>query len=229
MKPEEQRGESADGQPEAGAEPAPAGPATATPEASDPAAVQPPPATDTEADLDQPDEGLEESSPSEPEPDPLEAAQAEVERWKDKCLRTAADFDNYRKRARREVDDAVRRAREDLLRDLLPVFDNLERAVSHGESATDVQALVEGLRMVMRVFGDTLSKLGVSRVQSVGEPFDPALHEAIQQLESNDYPPGSVAAEVLAGYRMGERLIRPASVVVAKPSGAPGADTEPSN
>lgn len=152
--------------------------------------------------------------------DPLEEAKQEIARLKDQLLRTAADFDNFRKRARRDQVDAERKGREDLLRDLLPVFDNLERAVMHSEKATDVQSVVEGIQMVMRHFGDTLGKLSVERIPSVGQPFDPAVHEAIQHLETADHPAGSVAAEIQAGYRTPDRVIRPALVVVAKaPSG----------
>lgn len=148
--------------------------------------------------------------------DPLEAAQAEVARIRDQLLRTAADFDNFRKRARREVADAEVRGAETLLKELLPVFDNLERAASHAESATEVQSLVEGIRMVMRQFSDSLSRAGVERVDAEGSPFDPAVMEAIQQLETSSHPPGTVTQQVQAGYRMGDRLIRPAMVVVAK-------------
>jgi molecular chaperone GrpE len=150
-------------------------------------------------------------------PDPLAAAQAEVARVKDQLLRTLADFDNYRKRSRRETQDAERRAREDVLRDLLPVFDNFERAAQHAETASDVKSLSEGITMVMRIFLDTLSRLGVERVQAAGQPFDPSLHEAVQQLETSEQAPGTVVAEITPGYKMGDRLIRPAMVVVAKP------------
>ena len=103
-----------------------------------------------------------------------------------------------------------------MLRDLLPVFDNLSRAVQHAESASDVKSLADGISMVMRQFEDTLGKLGVERIKSVGEGFDPAVHEAIQQLETSDHAPGTVAAELQAGYRTGDRVVRPALVVVAK-------------
>ena len=83
-------------------------------------------------------------------------------------------------------------------------------------AATDVQSLADGIRMVGKQFTDTLSRLGVERVATVGQSFDPAVHEAIQHLETSDFPPGAVAAEVLGGYKFGERLIRPAMVVVAK-------------
>jgi molecular chaperone GrpE len=151
-----------------------------------------------------------------PPEDPLEAARAEAQKNRDQLLRVAADFDNYKKRSRRELGDAVKVGREDLLRDLLPVFDNLERASAHAGTASDVKALAEGISMVQRQFVDVLGKLGVERVASVGEPFDPAVHEAVQHLETDEFAPGVVAAELQAGYRMGGRVLRPALVVVAK-------------
>lgn len=151
--------------------------------------------------------------------DPLAEARAETARIREQLLRTAADFDNFRKRARRDAQDAERAAREDLLRELLPVFDNLERAVAHAENATDVQSLADGIRMVMRQFFDTLGRVGVERVEAEGQPFDPALHEAIQHLPTDEHPPGTVASMVQPGYRAGDRLIRPAMVVVARKPG----------
>jgi molecular chaperone GrpE len=149
---------------------------------------------------------------------PLDDARQEAARMKDQLLRTAADFDNYRKRSRRDVSDAERKGRDDLLKDLLPVFDNLERATSHATSheLPEVRAVVEGIHIVLRQFQDTLGRLNVERVKTVGEAFDPAHHEAIQHLETTEYAPGVVAAEVQSGYRQAERVIRPALVVVAK-------------
>ena len=151
-----------------------------------------------------------------PPPDPLEAARAEAQKNRDQLLRIAADFDNYKKRSRRELGDAVKVAREDLLRELLPVFDNLERASAHAGTATDTKALADGISMVQRQFLDVLGKLGIERVQATGQPFDPAVHEAVQHLETDEFPPGVVAAELQAGYRLGDRVLRPALVVVAK-------------
>jgi len=149
-------------------------------------------------------------------PDPLEEARAEGQRLRDQLLRVAADFDNFRKRSRRETADAEKRAREELLRELLPVFDNLERAALVAETATDVKALADGIALVTRQFRDTLSKVGIERITAVGQPFDPAVHEAVQQIETTEHAPGTVVSEIQAGYRANERLIRPALVVVAK-------------
>lgn len=157
--------------------------------------------------------------------DPLAVALAEATRLKDAWLRTAADFDNFRKRARREVDDARRGAREELLKGLLPVFDNLERAIQSAQRAADVKGVADGLSMVLRQFVDALGREGIARVPTVGRPFDPSVHEAIQQVETADHEPGTVIAEVQPGYTQGDRLVRPAMVVVAKPKTEDGAST----
>ena len=155
----------------------------------------------------------------------LAESQAEAARLRDQLLRTAADFDNFRKRARRDQDDERRRGREGILKDLLPVFDNLERAVSHAEGAQDAKAVADGLRMVLKQFVDTLDRTGIKRIPAVGLPFDPTRHEAIQHLESAQYPAGVVLAEVQPGYMIGDQLVRAALVVVSKgaPEGEPAA------
>lgn len=155
--------------------------------------------------------------------DPLAAAQAEAARTKDAWLRTAADFDNFRKRTRRELEDARRNGREDLLKTLLPVFDNLERAIQSAQRAAEVKAVSDGLSMVQRQFVDALGREGVTRVPTVGCSFDPTVHEAIQQVETSEHAPGTVIAEVQPGYMQGGRLMRAAMVVVAKPKSEDGA------
>jgi molecular chaperone GrpE len=174
------------------------------------------PSSDVGNDADGPAQagGSEAEKPS----DPVEEARAEVGRIRDQLLRTAADYDNFRKRTRREVEDAQKRGREELLRDLLPVFDNLERAVLHAGQASDAKAVADGVTMVLKQFADTLGRVGIKRVPTVGSPFDPSQHEAIQQLETDEHPAGTIVAEVQPGYAMGDRLVRAAMVVVAKPS-----------
>lgn len=178
----------------------------------------PPPETSTDdaaADAAPPVEG-------EAAPDPLAEAHKQAADFKDKLMRTAADFDNYRKRSRREVSDAEKKGRDGLLKDLLPVFDNLERATTHagtageGSEPSDIKGLVDGITLVMKQFHDALGRLGIQRIESVGKAFDPGLHEAIQHLETDEFDPGCVAAEVQPGYLHGDRLLRPALVVVAK-------------
>ena len=140
----------------------------------------------------------------------------ERDKIKDQLLRTAADFDNYRKRTLKDLQEEKRRAKEDVVREFLPVIDNLERAVSASSGASDVTAIIEGVRMVLKLFEDQAARLGLTKVKAVGERFDPAVHDAIQQVETDDHPPGTVIAEVVAGFRLGDKLVRPAMVVVAR-------------
>ncbi len=160
-------------------------------------------------------EGNGEAAPA--ETDPLAEAKAEAAKMKDQWMRTAADFDNFRKRSRRELEDTRKAGKEDLLKEFLPVFDNLERAISSAQRANDVKAVADGLQMVHRQYLDTLARGGITKVPTVGAQFDPTHHEAIQQVETDEHAPGTVVAEVQPGYMQGDRLVRAAMVVVAKP------------
>ena len=138
----------------------------------------------------------------------------------DRLLRTAAEFDNFKKRALKEKEDAQKFGNERLLKDFLPVMDNLERALDHAEEKNLAQ-VVEGVRLVQKLFETTLARHGVVGFSAVGKPFDPTVHEALMQAES-DAPAGTVVSEMAKGYKLHERLVRPAAVVVAKPrEGAP--------
>lgn len=141
---------------------------------------------------------------------------AEIARLRDQLLRTAADFDNYRKRTRKEIDDAQKRGREAILKDLLPVFDDLELAATYAATATEVKSLADGVGKVLNKFQSTLDRMGIKRVPGVGSPFDPNVHEAIHQLHSPEHAAGTVMAEVKPGYVVGDYLVRAASVVVSK-------------
>lgn len=156
---------------------------------------------------------------------PLEEALAERDKLKDQLLRTAADFDNFRKRTRKDLDQAERRGKEEVLRELLPVFDNLERAMKAGESkGADISGIMEGIEMVLRLFDDTAQRIGLTRIEAVGQRFDPAVHDAFQQVETNEQPPGTIVAEYQTGYRLGDKLLRPAMVVVARKRSEPEGD-----
>ena len=157
------------------------------------------------------------SQPGAASADPVAEAKAEAQRFREQWMRSAADFDNFRKRSRKELEDTRKAGREELLKDLLPVFDNLERAMTSAERATEVKPVSDGLKMVLRQFIDTLGRSGITKVPTIGQQFDPGLHEAIQQVETDEQPPGTVVAEVQPGYLQGDRLIRAAMVVVAKP------------
>ena len=131
--------------------------------------------------------------------DPLEEAKAEIARVRDQLLRTAADFDNFRKRTRRELEDARKRGREELLKDFLPVFDNLERAmIQAARPPTSRPSPTASL--VLKQFVGHARRVGIKQVPTVGRAFDPSLHEAIQQVETDEHPPGTVVAEVQPGY-----------------------------
>lgn len=143
------------------------------------------------------------------------------ENW-DRYLRTAADLENFRKRQRREVDDAKLEAKGKVLKEMLPVVDNLERAIEHAAQA-GTNPIVEGVQLVLRQFMSAFERLDVTPVEAAGQPFDPNLHEAISQTES-DAPPGTVVQVLQRGYRSGDRLLRPALVVVAKAPAAKTAD-----
>lgn len=152
--------------------------------------------------------------------DRLALAQEESALLKDKWLRAVAELDNYKKRTRREIDDAVFRARQDLLGSFFPTADNLERAL---ELARGDENLFKGIEMVAREFRGALAKAGIEAVPGVGHPFDPAIHEALQQIDSPDHAPGVVVREFEKGYRQGDRLLRPARVIIAGP-GSTGPD-----
>jgi len=139
----------------------------------------------------------------------------------DRLLRTAAEFDNFRKRAVKEKEDVQRFGIERLLKDFLPVMDNLERALDHAEQHEPRQ-VIEGVRLVQKLFESTLAKHGVVGFSALGKPFDPGLHEALMQQDS-DEPAGTVVSEMARGYKLNERLVRPAAVVVAKPRTQPAA------
>jgi molecular chaperone GrpE len=162
----------------------------------------------------------------------LAEAEAEITALKDKWLRSLADLENYKKRVKRDIDDAVHRAVQGLLGDFLPVGDNLDRAMSVAPSNPDDQIapLLKGLEMVRADFVSALGKHGIKPIESVGKPFDPSVHDALQQMDTPDFAPGVVMMEYEKGYRRGDKLLRPARVIVAGPgsTGTPG-ESEPSN
>ncbi len=140
----------------------------------------------------------------------------------DKFVRASADLENFRKRSRRDLEDARHEARSRILKEMLPVVDNLERAVQHSNDASDVGTVLEGVRLVLRQFTHAFERTEVTVVEAEGQPFDPNLHEAIGQQES-ELPPGTVVNVLQRGYKLGDKLLRPALVVVAKAKSAPAA------
>ena len=157
--------------------------------------------------------------------DSMSRARETQERLKEtheRLLRVAAEFDNFKKRAIKERDDAQKFGIERLLKDFLPVADNLERALDHAEEH-DLRQVIEGVKLVQKLLETMLARHGVTGFSALGQPFDPNLHEALMQQES-DAPAGTVVSEMSRGYKLNERLVRPAAVVVARPrsGGSPG-------
>jgi len=150
----------------------------------------------------------------------LAAAEKEKKENWDRYLRAAADLENLRKRQRREIEDAKLEAKGRVLKEMLPVVDNLERAIEHATTHAGTNPIVEGVQLVLRQFLTAFERLDVTPVEAAGQPFDPNLHEAISQQES-DSAPGTVVQVLQRGYKSGDRLLRPALVVVAKAKSTP--------
>lgn len=148
----------------------------------------------------------------------LTAERAELN---DRLLRNAAEFENYKRRIRKDTEEAGMRTLESMLKEILPPLDNLDRALM-ASNVTDekgVKALVEGMQMVQKQFFAALERFSVKPFEvERGQPFDPQFHEAVQQVESDSLPPGSVAAVFQRGYKSGTRLLRPAVVSVVRGS-----------
>lgn len=144
------------------------------------------------------------------------AAKAQ-EHW-DRLLRTTADFDNFKKRAAREKQDAIKYATESLLQKVIPVLDNFEMALAAAQnsSADGLKSLQDGVAMIHSQLKSTLTDAGLEEVDATGKPFDPNLHEAVSQQESDKVAEGHVLQQLRKGYKLRERLLRPATVIVAK-------------
>ena len=140
----------------------------------------------------------------------------------ERLLRTTADFDNFKKRAAREKQEAIRYANEGLLEKLVPVLDNFDAALSATQtsSADGAQSLQTGVAMIFQQLKRVLTEAGLEEVDATGQAFDPNLHEAVSQQESKDVPEGNVLQQLRKGYKLRDRLLRPATVVVAKKTGS---------
>jgi molecular chaperone GrpE len=145
------------------------------------------------------------------------AQAAQAAELKDRLLRAQAEWDNSRKRILREKEEAVRYAGEAFLERLLPVLDNFEMGLQAAQSATDAKAIAQGLEMVLAQFQQALRDAGVEVIEAVGQPFDPHRHEALGHHESSEHPEGHVLTQMRKGYKLKDRLLRAASVFVAKP------------
>jgi len=140
--------------------------------------------------------------------------QKESDKNYDLYLRSQAEMENIKKRNRKEKEDYLKFASESLIKEMLPVLDNLEKALSHSDNENNVNALKEGIRLTLKGLKDTLSKSGLEEVKGLGEPFDPCFHEAVSEMDDPKAKPGTVITELQKGYTLNTRLIRPAMVVV---------------
>jgi molecular chaperone GrpE len=153
----------------------------------------------------------------------LAAAKSEAEKYRDMALRAEAEMQNLRRRSERDVQNAHKFGAERLIQNLLPVVDSLEKAVEASQQAETAEddPQLEGLKLCLKLFTDVLTKEGIEVVDPLGQPFDPNVHEALSMIENPDMEPNSVMAVIQKGYRLHERLVRPAMVMVSKaPAGA---------
>ncbi len=193
-------------EPSPNSETPPADPSAAAPETPEAVAT---PATDEAA----------------PAPNPLEAALAEAAQWKDTAYRNAAELDNFRKRAAREAQEARAYANADLLRSLFPILDNFEMGLEAARAESEKSMIFMGMSMVHRQIVDFLRDSGVVEVEALSKPFDPNLHDAVSQEASTSVPEGTVLRVTRKGYKLKDRLLRAASVVVSS-APAPEASAE---
>jgi molecular chaperone GrpE len=187
------------------------------------------PETITEQEQGNPDEAI--VAEAEEEADPLQKLRQEIVAAKEEAgknwdlyLRERADLENARKRHQRDREEAIRFANERLLKEMIPVLDNLERAVGHAEQGDDDnQGLLEGVNMTINQFRKVLEDFGVKPINALGEDFDPNLHQAMGHVETTDQAPNTVTSEFQKGYLLNDRLLRPSLVMVAR---APNEATE---
>jgi molecular chaperone GrpE len=159
----------------------------------------------------QPDEAQPTAGPG---PD-VEDLKRQLDEKQDRLLRALAEVDNVKRRTQRERDDYVRYANESLIRELLPVLDNFDRALEAARATGEAAKVVEGITLIQRELLRVLERVGVTRFSAVGERFDPNRHEAAGRMVSRDQPPDTVVTEFAPGYMLNGRLLRPAQVVVA--------------
>ena len=147
----------------------------------------------------------------------LEEARNKLRESEDRILRLAADFDNTRKRLEREREISLKYAEENILKELLPGIDNIERAMEQGRDANNLESLIEGVELTRNGLLATLEKYGVKAIDSIGQPFDPNIHEALAMEETDEMEPNMVLREFQKGYLYKDRLLRPSKVIVSKP------------
>ena len=164
--------------------------------------------------------GATEATPPAPPADAAEQAAAEIASLKDQLLRARADFENSRKRLMREKEESLRYANQAILADLLPLLDHLELGLQAASTGTDVASVVAGVKLIQSQFERFLTEHGVTPIEALGKPFDPNWHEALGQEPAPGKPEGTVLHLRRRGFKLGDRLLRPASVVTVAPPSA---------
>lgn len=163
-----------------------------------------------------------------PAPPPAEGeaaaptASSEAEEWKNKCLRARADLSNYQKRAEKDRGETVRYAITDMAKSLLPVLDSLDRVIAAGSGAPESQALTDGIKLTRDMLLKALRQFNVSEIEAEGKPFDPSVHEAMMERPSDEHPHHTVLQQLEKGYKLHDRVLRPARVIVSKGKEASG-------
>ena len=175
------------------------------------------------------DSGDGSSAPFEASPTQSEAKEEGFKSLNDKYLRLAAEFDNYKRLAQRELRDQIRFGNEQLLKELLPVVDNLERAIKAAKDHTSADGLVQGVELTLKQLQGVLGKFGVQSIPTMGQPFDPSGHQAVASVPSTKVPDKHVVEEFQRGYRLHDRILRPAMVTVSSGAESGASDESRSN
>jgi molecular chaperone GrpE len=146
----------------------------------------------------------------------MEELRAKIDAITDQMLRVAAEFENYKKRVRREQTELMKYAGENIIKDLIPILDNFERAINSAKSNSSFDSFYQGVDLIYKQMLDLLKQRGVSQIEAVGKNFDPNLHEAIVHVPSSEYPENTVIEEFQKGFMLNDRVVRPAIVSVSK-------------
>ncbi|MBQ3508420.1 MAG: nucleotide exchange factor GrpE [Peptococcaceae bacterium] len=162
------------------------------------------------------EETVEETAEEQEEALDPEKLAADLAELNQRFLRTAADFENYKRRTAQEKDDLLKYSNAKLMGELLPVLDNFQLALKSPAESQEAQNVVKGVEMIYRQMVQTLEQAGMAKIEAVGQPFDPNLHEAIMQVDDDTVPEDTVVEELRAGYMLKERVIRPSMVKVSK-------------
>lgn len=170
----------------------------------------------TDKEPDKPAEDSNAQNATATEENPLAQLQMDLERFKDLALRSQADLDNFRKRSAREKEDGIRYANASLLEQLIPILDNFELGLAAARNESSESPILAGMEMVLRQLQDFLKANGVEVIDATEKEFDPNIHEALSQEESDSVPDGHIIRQLRRGYKLRDRLIRPSNVVVSK-------------